>query len=349
MDFKDQIQELSGRIEKLKDQIQTEEATKNSLVLPFISTLGYDIFNPLEVVPEFTCDIGIKKGEKIDYAILKDNKPIILIECKHWASDLNLHSGQLLRYFQVSNAKFGILTNGIIYRFYSDLQKPNKMDEQPFFEINLTNFKEEEIEELKKFHKSYFNLENILSTASELKYISELKNLIRNELANPSDQMVRFLTKQVYSGTLTSKVLEQFTAFVRKSMNAVLDDLITERIKIAIQKGPETSENIDKKNKNINTTLDEIESYFIVKAILSKKVNLDRIKYRDTASHFSIILDDNIRKPICKLILDEKKKVLITYDENKNSINNYINSLDEIYNYSQQFFDIVDKYERGEK
>lgn len=349
MDFKDQIQELSGRIEKLKDQIQTEEATKNSLVLPFISTLGYDIFNPLEVVPEFTCDIGIKKGEKIDYAILKDNKPIILIECKHWASDLNLHSGQLLRYFQVSNAKFGILTNGIIYRFYSDLQKPNKMDEQPFFEINLTNFKEEEIEELKKFHKSYFNLENILSTASELKYISELKNLIRNELANPSDQMVRFLTKQVYSGTLTSKVLEQFTTFVRKSMNAVLDDLITERIKIAIQKGPETSENIDKKNKNINTTLDEMESYFIVKAILSKKVNLDRIKYRDTASHFSIILDDNIRKPICKLILDEKKKVLITYDENKNSINNYINSLDEIYNYSQQFFDIVDKYERGEK
>ena len=92
-----------------------------------------------------------------------------------------------------------------------------------------------------------------------------------------------------------------------------------------------------------------MESYFIVKAILSKKVNLDRIKYRDTASHFSIILDDNIRKPICKLILDEKKKVLITYDENKNSINNYINSLDEIYNYSQQFFDIVDKYERGEK
>lgn len=132
MDFKDQIKNLGERVDKLKNQIATEEATKNAFIMPFIQTLGYDVFNPLEIVPEYITDIGTKKGEKIDYAIFKDEKPTILIECKHWAQNLNLHDGQLLRYFHVSKAKFGILTNGINYRFYSDLVEQNKMDEKHF-------------------------------------------------------------------------------------------------------------------------------------------------------------------------------------------------------------------------
>ena len=121
MDFKDQIKLLSERVIKLKENTQTEEATKTAFIMPFLQTLGYDVFDPTEVVPEYTCDLGIKKGEKIDYAIHKDGQPIILIECKHWKEDLTSHNGQLFRYFHVSNARFGILTNGIIYRFYTDL------------------------------------------------------------------------------------------------------------------------------------------------------------------------------------------------------------------------------------
>ena len=139
MDLKDQLKQLGDRVEKLKHQIQTEEATKNALIMPFIQYLGYDVFNPLEVVPEFVSDIGLKKGEKIDYAILKEGVPTILVECKHWAQNLNIHDGQLLRYFHVSKAKFGILTNGINYRFYSDLVEPNKMDEKPFLEFNIND------------------------------------------------------------------------------------------------------------------------------------------------------------------------------------------------------------------
>ncbi len=103
--------------------------------MPFIQTLGYDVFNPFEVMPEFTCDIGTKKGEKIDYAIMKDGNPVILIECKHWNQELTLYDNQLLRYFHVSTAKFGILTNGIVYKFYTDLEHENKMDEKPFLEV----------------------------------------------------------------------------------------------------------------------------------------------------------------------------------------------------------------------
>ena len=137
MDFKDIIKQISERVERLKDSLPTEEATKNALIMPFINALGYDVFNPNEVLPEMTCDIGTKKGEKIDYAILENGEPIILIECKHWKQNLSLHDNQLLRYFNVSKAKFGVLTNGIIYKFYSDLEEPNKMDEKPFLEIDM--------------------------------------------------------------------------------------------------------------------------------------------------------------------------------------------------------------------
>lgn len=205
MDFKDAIRQISERIESLKANLPTEEATKNALIMPFISALGYDVFNPLEVLPEMSCDIGMKKGEKIDYAILKDGEPIILIECKHWQQDLNLHDNQLLRYFNVSNAKFGVLTNGIIYRFYTDLEKPNVMDEKPFLEINMLDLKDTYIEELKKFHRSYFNIETILSTANELKYMSELKEVLSKETASPSPRICKIFGKTGLQRTVHHK------------------------------------------------------------------------------------------------------------------------------------------------
>jgi len=159
MDFKDQVKQLTERVIRVKDTIQTEEATKTALVMPFLQVLGYDVFNPSEVVPEFISDIGTKKGEKVDYAIMSDAtgqlEPCMLIECKHWKQSLTLHDNQLLRYFHVTKARFGILTNGIIYRFYTDLQQPNKMDEKPFLEINLLDLRDNHVEELKKFSKPY--------------------------------------------------------------------------------------------------------------------------------------------------------------------------------------------------
>lgn len=356
MDFKDQIKQLTDRIEKLKEQIQTEEATKNAFIMPFIVALGYDVFNPLEVIPEYVCDIGTKKGEKIDYAIIRDNKPVILIECKHWAQDLNIHDGQLLRYFHVSKAKFGILTNGIIYRFYTDLKEPNKMDEKPFFEINLSDIRENQIDEVKKFHKSYFDLDNILSTASELQYTNLLQSLIKAEFAEPSEAMIRLLAKQVYSGLLNAKAMDQFAKLVKKSINQVISDIITERLKSAINKekevvsqSPEEDDSQDiPRNDGIETTLEEMESFYIVKAILSQKVSVDRIFHRDTKSYFGILLDDNNRKPICRLILKEDKKVLITFGEGRSEQRHSLEKLDDIYLHAKELLAAAQLYDNGQ-
>lgn len=352
MDFIDQIKQLTVRIDKLKGQIQTEEATKNAFIMPMLMALGYDVFNPLEVVPEYICDIGTKKGEKIDYAILKDDNPMILIECKHWNHELNIHEGQLLRYFHVSKARFGILTNGIIYRFYTDLKEPNKMDEKPFFEIDLCDIRENQIEELKKFHKSYFDLDNILSTASELQYTNQLKALIRNELSNPSEQLIRLFTTQVYSGKITTKVLDQFSELVKKSINSVISDIITERLKTAINKEADkmessTPEEVKElpKDDGVNTTIEEMEAFYIVKAILAQKIPVQRIAHRDTKSYFGILLDDNNRKPICRLYLEGNKKYLGTFNEDKKETKYQLESLDEIYKYADQLVSVVAFYE----
>lgn len=350
MDFKDQIKLLGERVVKLKDQISTEEATKNAFIMPFLQTLGYDVFDPLEVVPEYVTDIGTKKGEKIDYAIFDEsNNPTILIECKHWAQNLNLHDGQLLRYFHVSKAKFGILTNGIIYRFYSDLVEPNKMDEKPFLEFNISDIKHNQIDELKKFHKSNFDAESIVNTASELKLSNELRHLIQNEINDPSAEFVKFFAKQIYPSVITAKVLEQFTNLTKKSFNNYINDLITDRLKNALTKENKSSEveyennevEGQSKESNIVTTEEELEGFMIVKTILRQKIPVNRISYRDAQSYFAILLDDNNRKTICRLYFNGVKKFFVTLDENKKEIRNEINSLDDIFNHSETLFSVV--------
>jgi hypothetical protein len=354
MDFKDQIKILGDRVTKLKDQISTEEATKNAFIMPFLQSLGYDVFNPTEVVPEFISDIGLKKGEKIDYAIFMDGKPTILIECKHWSQNLSIHDGQLLRYFHVSKAKFGLLTNGINYRFYSDLVDPNKMDEKPFLEFNIHEIKDNQIEELKKFHKSYFDADSIVNTASELKYTNELKQLLQQELNNPSPEFVKHFAKQVYPSNISAKILELFTNLTKKSAQQYISDLITERLKTALTKEDESAKEQDSKlelqnqepENKIETTEAELESFMIIKTILRQKIDLKRITYRDAQSYFAILLDDNNRKTICRLYLNGNKKYFVVLDENKKEVKTEIQTLDDIFAFSDKLFEIVENYDR---
>ncbi|HUC82866.1 MAG TPA: type I restriction endonuclease [Flavisolibacter sp.] len=355
MDFRDEIKQFGDRVEKLKSQISTEEATKNAFIMPFIKTLGYDVFNPFEVVPEFVADIGIKKGEKVDYAIMKDNQPVILVECKHWGESLDPHNSQLFRYFHTTKAKFGLLSNGIIYRFYTDLIEPNKMDEKPFFEFNVTDIKENQIEELKKFHKSYFDIGNIQNTASELKYMNELKALINVEFQNPTEGFVRYFAKQLYQGMLTAKLIEQFTGLTKRSIQQYINDLITERLKSALEKENEGTQ-VEKPQAEqpvpaavtetrVETTQEEIEAFLIVKTILRQKIKPNRIVHRDAQSYFAILLDDNNRKTICRLYLNGTKRYIGIFDEQKKETRNEILTVDDIFLYSDALHKTVSNYD----
>lgn len=350
MDFKDSIKQLAERILKNKDLVRTEEATKHSFVMPFIQALGYDVFNPEEVVPEFIADLGIKKGEKVDYAIMKDGSPIILIECKHWTNSLDPHNSQLFRYFHTTKARFSILTNGFESRFYTDLVEPNRMDEKPFFIFNLDDLRDNQIEQLKKFTKANFNTESIFSTASELKYISEIKAALTQELSSPSPEFVKVLVKHFFPGLIGPKKLEQFTTLVKNTFQIYINDIITERLKIALKKEEKEQNETEAATvanaavQKIETTAEELESFYIIRSMLRKTVDAERIVYRDAQSYFSINLDDNNRKPICKLHLNGSKKYITTFDEKKTEKRDEINNLNDLFNFSDVLVATINSY-----
>ncbi len=353
MDFKDMVLALSDKVNKLKDTCKTEEATKNALIMPFINALGYDVFNPMEVIPEMDCDLTKKKGDKVDYAISVNGEPTILIECKHWEEDLDFHVGQLKGYFSAAQtAKFGILTNGINYRFYADLVQKNLMDEKPFLEFNIENIKDTQIEALKQFHKSYYDKDSILNTANELKYMSGLKDCIKNEFTQPSVDIVKVLTRRVYDGMLTQKVIDSFTDLVKRAFNSHINDVISEKLNAAIKstedvkkEDKQETEDIQASEPNIETTEDELQGFYIVKAILANTVDINRIAQRDTQTYFTILFDDNNRKPICKLHFNNlKKKQIELIDEEKKSTKYSIDKVEDIYNYAQQLIDTVKRY-----
>lgn len=354
MDFKDLIKQLGERVHKLKAQVTTEEATKNAFIMPFIKELGYDVFNPLEVVPEFVVDVGIKVGEKIDYAIMKDGAPTILIECKSHTAPLNVHNAsQLFRYFHTTSAKFAILTNGIEFRFYTDLVMPNKMDEKPFFTFDITDIRDAQVEELKKFHKAYFDFDKIVTTANELKYTGELKQLIANELQSPTPDFVKHFTRQVYPSVITQKVLDQFSELVKRSFQQHINDLITERLKSALTKESETQKmdalpeadvQVVEEGKII-TTEEELEGFMIVKSILRQAIPVGRIAYRDAQSYFAILLDDNNRKTICRLYFNTARKFIGLFDENKKETKMELLSLDDIFLHANALLACVAAYD----
>ncbi|SKB96031.1 hypothetical protein SAMN05660226_04016 [Parapedobacter luteus] len=347
MDFKEEIRQFGKRVDRLLPQINTEEATKTSLIMPFLKILGYDVFDPFEVHPEFIADIGIKKGEKVDYAILREEKPVILIECKHYADGLDPHNSQLFRYFHTTSAKFSLLTNGLEYRFYTDLVTPNKMDEKPFFEFKITDIKDNEIAELRKFHKSVFDLDNISSTASELKYFNELKILVTSEIQNPSEEFVRYFAKQAYPSLVTVKVLEQFTPLVKRVFSQIINDQISERLKSALKKETEESESpapAQEPESLVVTTQDEIDGYLIVKSILRKEIEVGRVFMRDNQSYCGILLDDNNRKPICRFYFTPNRMRIGLFDKEKKETKHDIERLDDIYSYSEAILQTVNNY-----
>lgn len=347
MDFIDQLRALSTRILATKDMIQTEEATKNAMIMPFIQSLGYNVFDPHEVTPELVADIGLKKGEKVDYAILRHGKPIMLFECKKSGGDLSIsHAGQLFRYFHVTEARFGVLTNGLIYRFFTDLEQANKMDETPFFEFNILDFKDRDVEELKKFAKSAFDVDMILATANDLKYTRTIRNKLAEWMLNPSEEFVRLVSADLCANRrFTSVLKDHFTTITKRAFEQLLGERINERLMGAMT--PEPTTNVESEplvmsaastnDAQIVTTPEEIEGFHIVRAILRDTINSQRIHMRDAQSYCAILLDDNNRKPICRLRFNNTEKLALgIFNEKKEEVRVTLSSLDDIYNHADQ-------------
>jgi hypothetical protein len=360
MEFEERLAALATKVRNQRAAIQTEEATKNAFVMPFISTiLGYDVFNPMEVVPEFTADVGVKRGEKVDYAIMRDGEVQILIECKKSTEPLKIeHASQLFRYFSVTNARIAVLTNGEVYNFYTDLDSPNKMDDRPFLVLDLADIDETLLPELQKLTKEIFDLDSVISAAEELKYVGALKRSIAAQFREPDEDFVRLFTSRVYDGRFTQDARTQFTTLVTKASKQFLNEQVNDRLKTAlgasysaplgVEAAAESvasagvAESDLDRDTEIETTLEELEGYQIVKAIACSEVKPERIVHRDAKSYFAILLDDNNRKPIARLWFNGKKqKYLGLFDEAKVETKYPLETLDSIYAHAESIREAV--------
>lgn len=363
-EFIDKIRAIGARVRENLEHIKTEEATKMTSVIPFISALGYDVYSPSEVVPEAVADVGMKKGEKVDYAIRVNGKPCIIVECKAVGGELTVaNASQLYRYFGVTDdACVAILTNGIIYRFFSDIDKPNKMDQRPFLELDMLNIDEAAVAAIRKYSKDKFDPTSAKSAAQELKYANGIRAALENEWKQPSEDLVRHLAKQVYDGRMTSAVLEMFTQVTKRAMEQFLRARITERLDTAF--GPDVRQDSapveepaeaslaaeatlsPSEDPDIETTDEELEAYQIVRAILCKVVEPSRVALRDVRSYCGVLLDDNNRKPLCRFHFNATSvKYLGLFDSEKKEIRHEIQSPVDIYAFGDQLRATVKYYE----
>lgn len=368
MDFVEEIDQLASRAEEKREHLRTEEATKNALVMPLIRALGYDIFDPSEVVPEFTADVSTKEGEKVDYAIMHDGTPSVLVECKKAGAELSTeHAGQLFRYFHVTKARIGVLTNGVEYRFYTDLEEDNKMDERPFLELSLLDYTDPQVEELKRLRKSTFDIDEMLEAAHDLKYLKATRSYFEDQWSQPGDEFVHFIAKRVYEGDrVTQNVRDQFRGIVQRALHQLVHEKVSGRLKSALEEEeatvaeslepPETEvdeegeeelpEGVVEKDGEIVTTEEEMEGFRIVRAIMQEVVDVDRVTQRDVKTYFNVLLDDNNRQPICRLWLNQDPWYIeLILDEEKNTDKVEIDSLDDIYKYKEELRQTVELYE----
>ena len=354
-DFVARTKQLSATVENLSDKISNEEQTKNALIMPFFMNLGYNIFDPTEFIPEFTADVGIKKGERVDYAIQLNNSIAMLVEAKELGSDLNNHSSQLHRYFNVTDAKFSILTNGDEYRFFTDLDKPNIMDSNPFLTIHVSNIKDNQINELFKFVKDNFDSDKISSTASDLKYVSQISIFFTQQIVNPSDDFVRIVLNEIgYEGQKNARVLDEFRPMVGRGSQALINERVNERLSHALDSTKTAEEptsvvvniddnNVDEAIKNeIVTTSEELEVYTIAKAVLRNTLKTSRVFYRDDKAYFNVLIDNNIGKWVLRAFFNSVHSWVILNDGNNTKIE-FDNPVD-LLNFSDKIIAVAQQY-----
>jgi|GEM_PF-1232090 len=236
MNFEEEVQRLSAQIQQRKNHINNEEMTKHSLIIPFIQLLGFDVFNPLEVHPEYTADFGKKKGEKVDYAVFKNNKIIMFIEAKPVGSRLDNHNAQLSRYFNSTpELKLAIITDGVKYNFFSDVKQLNIMDTTPFFEIDFASLSKSDIQTLSQFRKN--NIENsvISKLAEELSSVISIQEVLRDLFNEPSDEFIRFIIKQTGKIRLTNGAIDRYRPLVKESLLSTLSEIFNEISKEVLQ------------------------------------------------------------------------------------------------------------------
>lgn len=344
MSFKEEVSDLAKRAISAQAVAQTEEATKNAIVMPFLRVLGFDVFDPLQIIPEFVADVGLKKGEKIDYAVKIGDRIEYLVEAKSVSTSLrDAQYSQLFRYFHTCDANIGILTNGLQIWFFTDLEAPNKMDAAPFFKFDLLSYDDNDLRELEKFHKTNFSIEKIKSAAESLKYLRGAMTFIEAQWANPDEEFVRMVARGFYEGQLRSSVIDGLKPIVRRAFDDVFRQKALKRIDVAFDGSDEPEfEPVDE--TKVVTTPDELQGFMIVRAIAAEVAPVSRVVMRDAQTYCAVLFDDNNRKPIVRLHFNGKRKFVTVFSADKSEERHDVVGVEDIFRLREPIRAVVASY-----
>lgn len=299
--------------------LDTEESTKTALIMPFLMELGYNVFNPQEVIPEFTADIAKRNGEKVDFAIKINEKVSIIIEAKKVTENLSNHSKQLARYYVNTEAKIAILTNGLEYWFYTDLDKVNIMDAEPFFKINLTSITEAEIIQLQDFTKDKFDETRLYGHAEKSRKQKRIATTIVNQFRNPDDEFVKIIMKDIQENTDNEEIVNNYKELIVKSY----DDIMNKEMLTRMFPNQQLDIDLDIINKEkckreVLTTENELAIYHYIQTLfkMNDYIDIDKLSWRDNASYFNIVYDNKITKWIIR-VYDKKDLKIVIHNENE--------------------------------
>ena len=245
------------------------------------------------------------------------------------------------------NNKLKILTNGIIYRFYTDIDERNKMDKEPFLEFNILKIKDGHIQELKKFKKDLFDINTLLDTAGLLKYEKQFKSLFAQQLQEPTDDFVKIFISSVYSGQKNQSVLDRFRPKIKKSLNDYINETLNEKIMLALENSdiPKEESTDDTAYTKSAVSDDELEAFFIVKTILRDSVDMEDLYKKKTESYFAVLYQNNVRKWICRFVFSDAQKTLFLPQENKRQTDKYIiQNITDIMDYKNNIIAILSRY-----
>lgn len=334
MGLLDDFRGLSEQVRRRADGIRGrgEEAAKQALILPFLSAMGWDIYDPNEVQPEYVADFAQKKGgvrEKVDYALLLNGKPAIFVEAKSLDAKLDLHDAQLARYFNATpTVKTAILTNGLTYRFFTDLQEPNIMSEAPFFEFNILEFKESDITTLRRFTKASYDPAEVRASAEDLVYVSQITGFVTELIRNPSESFIRFILtelKIVESRRINTRVLERFWTVVHASFQSAFMDMATRSIRQETQPDPGVASlgrpaahppqaaPTTPNEAKVVTTAEELAALALVQSICASSPQATQFptQSKDLQSYLTVF----VRTPsnfVVRMVFDAKRKNILT-------------------------------------
>jgi hypothetical protein len=348
MKLKNQLTQLGAKIESENlNQPFDEAQTKLLYINPFIEILGYKTSEHTDVIAELPADFATRRRDKVDYALRKNDTEILIIECKRFNEKVGKFGHQLSAYFNhLRLVRFGILTNGTIYHFYADIDTRNIMDAEPFFEFNVTDFNDEQLQILEMFCKENFDEKLIIEKARRLTYSRDIRKLLYTEMTNPSKDFIKFIAGKAYlekkRGSITEKIMILFDELVNLSLPIVINQLISDRM---IRLKPSSNNEIKEIESKIITTEEEREGYFIVKSIIRRKIAPERVGFKDAQAYFSIRIDDSSHKTVCRLYLNSNKKYIGIFGANRNETKFELGAIDNIFDFSDQLLESILFYE----